>query len=170
MSDVDVGVDFELAVRLGTKPLADAIDRLSAREIERAKTPWDVTIPNVATCPSPTAAFAIDLSGPPHGYIWYLKRITVGGLTWATAAAGTAELYVLSEADATISLVRSLTNLVDQAPALPAVVNYTQHAITLTPRRHLRVVIAGGTAGQQYAAAAHYVIEPHVGAAEVATV
>lgn len=109
---------------------------------------------------------AVSLGGPSTGRLWHVRQLTVGGLTLATTAAGTAEIYVGSvplvagggAAGATAGTAISLGDLVDatilNTTELPNIAYYDDGQVLVRPGESLWVVIRGGTAGQQYVAGA----------------
>lgn len=92
-------------------------------------------------------------AGPDQGHFWYVRSLVVGGATWDTAAAGTAELYA-SAMD--LRLMRDasppLTDLLDQATALPLPAKYGRGELTLRNPERLFVRFVGATPGQEYIA------------------
>jgi len=103
-----------------------------------------------------------NLGGPSVGRIWHVKRLVVGGLTLATAAAGTAEAYATGWIPDAISTgtPTSLSDLMDatiliSAPQtdLPNIGNYEDGQFVVQSREKLWVVIRGATSGQFYVAA-----------------
>lgn len=95
-------------------------------------------------------------SGPDQGHKWELQNLIIGGVTWATVAAGAAEVYV-SAMD--FRLLRDasppLTDLVDaSANALPLPAQYGRGDITIRNGEKLYVRLTGATNGQTYVASA----------------
>lgn len=90
-----------------------------------------------------------------QGETWDLYRLVVGGVTWATVAAGTAVVYKTSNAATTGP---SLFSVFDEASSLPSVAFYLQNQVPVVAGEKVVVYVAGATAGQQYLAAAHFVI------------
>ena len=161
-----LGVDADLSLSIGqlTKRLdSDADERRKDREIARARVPSIIRIQGSGVIPTPTAAFGINLGGPDPGFDWVVRRIVVGGLTWSTTAAGTAEVYVTglgaqwgtsAGGSGTVAGVRSLADLVDQSASLPNKAFYGREQLVVKESESLVVVILNGTAAQQYSAAA----------------
>lgn len=106
-----------------------------------------------------TAAATADANGDallvfdpcPQGEIWELRRLVVGGATWATAAAGTAVIYRTASAPTTSP---PLTWVVDEAASLPRPAFYLDGQVVLVPGEKLVVLVTGGTSDQQYLASA----------------
>ena len=160
---IDAG--FDLSVQLGH--IAKGIDKMNNsarrdREIARARLPFSARFVASGTCPTPTAPFALNFGGPDAGFYWVVRRITAGGLTWSTTAAGSTEFYVHGYAGAPGSLtsggnsiagVRALSDIVDQATAMPVSRFYSSEQLIVQPNESLSVVVLTGTAGQQYVAA-----------------
>lgn len=161
---IDTGISLD--VQIGK--LAQSIDKLDgsarrSREIARARVPFPVRLTASGVCPTPTAAFALNLGGPDAGFFWVVRRIVVGGLTWSTTAAGTAEVYVhgfaggpggITSGAGSVAGVRALSDLVDQAGSLPNKAFYSTEQVIVQPNESLSVVVLTGTAAQQYVAAA----------------
>lgn len=105
--------------------------------------------------PTPTADAVIDLGGPTQGRVWDLRVLTVGGLTFATTAAGTALVVVSAQQPAKASDV-GLSNIVDQANSLPLPAGYSVGQIRISYPDRFYVLIMAGTAGQEYVAAGRF--------------
>jgi hypothetical protein len=136
------------------------------RDLLRTRTPIDVRLFSSGICPTPTANFGISLDGPDPGFYWHVRRIIIGGQTWTTTAAGTAEIYITAltglrgiAATGGIASIRSITDLVDQAATLPNKAYYGTHELYVQPGENLIGVIITGTAAQQYVMAAE--VEVH---------
>lgn len=99
-------------------------------------------------------AAILDLGAPPQGTFWIVHRIIVGGVTRATAFAGTADVYVARSrsevAAATLTALRDSTNLT----TLPGVAFYGDEQVTCQAEERLWIAIVGGTATQNAVAAA----------------
>lgn len=164
----DLGVDFSADLKLELGKLGKNIERLGAhalraRELDRARQPFSARIQASAVCPSPSVNFGLNFGGPDAGFYWVVRRLVVGGLTWSTTAAGTAEIYVTGLAGAagtstsgagSIAAIRSLSDLVDESAALPNKAFYGSEELIVQPNESLVAVVVGGTASQQYVAAA----------------
>lgn len=159
-----LSVEGDLSIQLGRvadRLDKDATERIKTREIARARVPSVVRIQNSGIIPTPTAAFGINMGGPDSGFEWVVRRIVVGGLTWSTTAAGTAEVYVTglgaqwgtsAGGSGTAAGVRSLADLVDQASTLPNKAFYGRDELVVKENESLVIVILSGTAAQQYVA------------------
>jgi len=177
--DLDLGpIMADLAVELGR--MNDRDDDAAAerrrREHVRALIPADVRLVTVGTIPSPTARSMLSVGGPDAGYFWLVRRILVGGLTFKTTAAGTAEIYVTGLSGSVGSVTTgpivsglALSDLVDQYATLPKVVNYTSHQIIVQEGENLCAVVDTGTAGQQYVMAAQLQVVRRSSQADLAT-
>lgn len=165
-TDFDTGASLEIKAHLGhiaARLDADAEERRRIIEIERARVPAFFRIQNNGIIPTPTAAMAINLGGPETGFEWVVRGLAVGGLTWSTTAAGTAEVYITgigslggtsasASSPGSYASVRALSDIVDQASTLPAVKFYGRDQFVVKEGESLVVVILTGTAGQQYVA------------------
>lgn len=132
-----------------------------ARELARSRVPSSVRQFVSATIPTPTVRVGMSFGGPDPGFYWLLRRLVIGGVNWKTAAAGTAEIYVSAlgagQGQAAVGPIVNglgLTDMVDQAAALPDKAYYSNQQIIIQENENLIVLIDGGTAGQQYVAAA----------------
>jgi hypothetical protein len=158
MSDTGLGIDFSFALSAQLGELHNAIrqDRLDRIRAAKENTPKPFRQQNAAFIPTPTAPTGIGLGGPSNGYMYELRSITIGGLTFTTAAPGTAEVYSSAQGSGLVATTRDLTEIVDQATALPIVGGYSTGQVILQFPEKLSVVIVGGTAGQQYTAVAFW--------------
>ena len=93
----------------------------------------------------------------PRGEHWELRRLVVGGATWATAAAGTSIVFATSGQP---SSTPPLGAVLDQATSLPDIAFYLAGQALLTGGERLVVAVTGGTADQQYLAAVQLVAKP----------
>lgn len=170
--DVDLG-PIELIGKLGVE-----LDRMNSnyeaqlaqhrkREYERSRMPADVRqFTSGSSAVAATVPFALQLDGPQAGYYWLLRRLVVGGVTWATTAAGTGEVYVTGLTSAagnggngygSISSIASLSDLVDQCgTGLPFKSFYSNRQVIVQSGENLTVVIRTGTNSQTYVAAAQF--------------
>lgn len=103
------------------------------------------------------AVIRFNLRGPDQGHMWYVRNLVVGGNTPTTAAAGRADVYV--SAGGSPHELNSLAGLGlgdwrDESIALPNVAFYGRGEMPLGINEQLYVVVTGGTAAQQYVAAA----------------
>lgn len=116
----------------------------------------------VNVCPSPTASFTIDCGGPVTGYEWEVRRLIVGGVTWGTSAAGSANVFQSPGMTGfpNTSVQEAIWQQVDHAGSLPATAFYSSGQIVLTRQDKLFVEILSGTASQQYAASGFALVVP----------
>jgi hypothetical protein len=172
-ADVDLGplhVVASLAAELGRQNDLNEKRYQEMRRRNQLRTQVPIDYKPKANCLIPASGnpTAMGFGGPEAGFYWLVRRLVVGGLTWGTSAAGTAEVYVT--ASESIAVLRGLTDLVDEAsgatPAIPSVAFYTGHQIKLEPREKLYVVIVGGTPAQQYAGNAQIEVHRQVAAGE----
>lgn len=93
-------------------------------------------------------------NNPTLGRYWNVRKLSIGGLTPSTVAAGQAFVYV------TAMDLRAFTDLasigaapwVDSASQLPLVGDFSPGELPVQETEKLWVVIYGGTSGQQYTA------------------
>lgn len=142
--------------------VATSVERLSARTDDLARA---VSLSTVRPRPVPLDASAIaDANGNallvfdacPTARSWHLMRLTVGGVTWATAAAGAALTFVTSAQPTSPEAPVPLVSVVAEAATMPSVSYYGEkgHQVPLAPRERLVILITGGTSGQEYVARA----------------
>lgn len=177
--DVDAHASLDLQLgRVADRLDCDAAERMRDREIARSRVASIVRIQNSVVIPTPTVASGINMGGPDAGFEWVVRGLVVGGLTWSTTAAGTAEVYVTAlgaqwgtsgSGAGTVASVRSLSDLVDQAASLPSKGFYGREQLVIKENESLVVVILTGTAGQQYSAAMRVQVVRTVAAAWGAT-
>lgn len=100
-----------------------------------------------------------DQPGPEQGFFWFVRSIVIGGLSPSITAMGAADVYVtamLPNAAVTLAGL-GLSDWRDHAATLPAVSTfYSRGSLPLRMNENLVVIITGGTAGQQYVAAAQF--------------
>lgn len=105
------------------------------------------------------AVMRFDQGGPTQGYFWYVRSITIGGLTPTTTAAGRADVYVLGghSADQIATLGGlGLSDWRDQAATLPDVSFYGRGELPLRFNERLSIVLSNATNLQQYVAAIQF--------------
>ncbi len=110
-------------------------------------------------CPA-SGVMVFQCGGPDVGRIWHVKRLVVGGLTLATAAAGTAEAYAGGYVSDTVGIPTSISDLHDatiliSSPQtnLPNIGNYDAGQFTVMARAQVLGVVRGGTQNQIYVVA-----------------
>jgi hypothetical protein len=128
--------------------IADQLKKLREDEAAYQYGTLDHTVAATGEMPA-TGSLFLDLGGPAPFRMWQLRRLVVGGITYALAAAGSAIVHV----SPSVPNPSSLLTVVDQAASLPLPALYSTHQIVLHAGERLYVEIAGGTSGQTYAAA-----------------
>jgi len=148
-------IDASLAVNLGA-----AIDRNAnaLTNVERAMLrppaqPFAFRKPTSGVVDAGGDDLVLSLGGPQQGNVWYIRGVTVGGLSYATAASGSA-LLVITATSPTNAAQVGLTEVYDNASALPLTSTYGRGEIPLQARERAYLIIVGGTAAQMYVAAA----------------
>lgn len=156
---IDAGADAHLEVGpLLLKAVVDlkgSIDKLAAQQAKLASLeeayhrlgPVDVPISASGVAPT-SGSLWLDLGGPAAYRAWTLRRLVVGGLTWATTAAGTANFYMASSRPDSASLAY----MIDQAYPMPNAASYTSRVVVLHAPFRLYCEITSPTAGQTYVA------------------
>lgn len=159
MSDTDddqvPGAGFELLAAFGAKigTLTDSIERDRAeRRAALARRPVNHRSPVSLAYPA-SGNLALDMGGPSQGRVWLVRRVVVGGITWGTVAAGTAELYISALPSNLLATERPMNELIDQAASLPLRAFYSNEQAVVAQNERLVLVVVGGTAAQQYVGA-----------------
>jgi hypothetical protein len=148
---LDLSIFGEIALHL--RSLADSADRQDKERQERlARLPIFKSLAASGRFPSSGNLGLVFNEKPDLGRMWIVRGISIGGVTWGTTAAGSAELYVTGQPGAVVAVNRDLTTLADEAPSLPAVNTYSSTQIVVNGGAYLVVVIVGGSSGQNYAA------------------
>lgn len=150
IGEASVGALIDL--KLSVDGLCDHISKLRQFYLDKEKEyefrgPTQLQIIGNGTSDAAGDNFTIDLGGPAFGRRWELRQLVVGGATWSTVVAGTAELYTGSSVGAAS---RSLASLSDRAAALPSNAFYGGGQVTLRHPERLFVVIVSPTAATQY--------------------
>lgn len=92
--------------------------------------------------------FVVDLGGPGHGRVWEVRSLVIGGVTWKSVVAGSAEVYIAPAPSSS----PPLGDLVDQVSSLPVRVFYSSGQVRLRFPERLYVVISSPTASTTYIA------------------
>jgi hypothetical protein len=174
--EVVAGLSLELG-RLNDRYERDRLEERRQREAMRARVPMDVRFQASGICPTPTARFGLNIGGPDVGFYWLIRRLVVGGVTFKTVAAGSAEIYVTALAGqqgaasfGPIVAGLALSDMADQFASLPTPAGrgfYSNRQMVIQENENLVVLIDTGTAGQQYVAAAQ--VEVHRTVSDVET-
>lgn len=159
MTDLELGGSVQLGDFLvGAKvDLIAKLDEINTRlksieEIEnryQREGPVQVNLQGNASTLAVVATIFIDLGGPTFGRVWEVRQLAVGGLTWATTVAGTAQIQV---APAVQNAAAPVGTLQDVANALPEIAFYSAGQFRVVYPNRVYVVIVGGTASTQYSA------------------
>jgi hypothetical protein len=160
-TDRGTGLSVELFAKLdaGLGRLNDHLDREQERRRREVAIPAYARIVRNGTADA-SGFVTLDLDGPTMGYSWYVRNLVVGGLTVATVAGGSANIYVTAQNATTYANTHpSLIDWRDRAPILPLMAYYGRGEMALEQNEKLVVVFSGATEGQQYIAAA--TIENH---------
>jgi hypothetical protein len=150
VTHLEAGFDFDAYVGTTNR----ALDRLSNQVGRLVQQPSSVHFEKVGNVDANGDDMVIALRGPEQGFEWYVMQVAVGGLTWATTAAGKALLVVTAmELPSTgASSVAGLASIRDEADSLPLPAFYSRGQIPLKWPEKLSIIITGGTANQQYVA------------------
>jgi len=151
MSDTSAGFDFGIFASLkgAVDKLSDTFSKWIAQEKAYQLGAEDIPIQGstiIAT--GQVVTNYIDLGGPAYGNLWVLRRLIVMGNTWATTAAGSANVHVTG----TFPPVSGGITMVDNTSALPAKAFYSSRIVAVRHPSHLVVEIVSGTNAQQYVA------------------
>jgi hypothetical protein len=159
--DLDLG---PLEIMAGVKAELSELNKHNAataawrkREWERSRVPSYVNQRQSVVIPAGGARTGMGFTGPRAGYFMLLRRLIIGGLTWKTTAAGTAEVYVTALPSGAIASM-GLSDMVDQAVSLPNKAYYSNQQVRVNPGEHVEMIIDTGTAAQQYVATGFFEI------------
>lgn len=147
--EIMAGVRAELS-RLNQHNEAMAAHR--AQETKRARVPIPIRHFNSTVIPAGGGRTGFGFPGPRSGFYYIVRRLLIGGQTWITAAAGTAEVYVTGIPSGAINALQ-LGDMVDQSSFLPNKAYYSNEQVIIQAGEHMEIVIDSGTAGQTYVAA-----------------
>jgi hypothetical protein len=146
---LDASASIDLAALLGRH--AEVMDRATG-VIQRAlMEPVQADRADARLYPA-SGDLVLELGGPEQGMRWDVLTMIVGGVTWATAAAGTALLVKSGQRPISAAAV-GLSAIRDTANPLPLPAGYGKGQIVLRNPEKLYIIITGGTAAQQYVAA-----------------
>jgi hypothetical protein len=132
-----------------------------ARQLRRRPPAQPVLGRTVATGIFATAVPLIlkfPLPGPDQGHFWFVRSVTIGGLTPTTTAAGRADIFVSAtnlQAQPSLAAM-GLGDWRDFAATLPDASFYGRGEMPLRLNEELFVVITGATNAQQYVAAVQF--------------
>lgn len=92
------------------------------------------------------------LQGPDQGDFWYIRRITVGGITPVTTAAGRADVFVSATDHRSKTALNqfNITDWRDQAVTLPLIATYGRGGLSMRFNEELYIAFSSATNGQQY--------------------
>ena len=90
-----------------------------------------------------------------------LRRLVVGGVTWGTAAEGSAVVFIDAGGTNTPDVAVPLSQVVWSFSALPSVETFEESEILVAGGYSLQLQITGGTSGQQYIAAGSVTTRPY---------
>ena len=161
---LDLEIDADLLLRIGDALDAVVKETTTTRRAIQDSTTRANTYRMYGSATADTSGNAlIILDACPQGYRWVVRHVVVGGVTWATAAAGNALLLTTSSPPANADAPVSLQNVVDATnnpgagagTGLPSIAFYDEgDMIVLQAGEWLCVYVYGGTSTQQYVATA----------------
>jgi hypothetical protein len=155
MTDERTDSFFEMCadLRLSLGKMNAHLERQNKMMAKQLETPAFIRIHSVLTIPASGAAIMnlLDNTGPSQGWVWYLRKLVVAGVTPNTSVAGVADLFV--SACNTPGATPSTLDWVDHAGVLPLFGVYSRGECTLRFNEEFQIVFTGATAGQQYVAA-----------------
>ena len=161
---LDIELDADLLIKLGDAIGSVATEVKGMRGDIAASTTRANTYRMYGGAAADTAGNAlITLDSCPQGQRWVVRHVVIGGITWATAAAGNALLLTTSSPPANPDAPISIVNVVDATnnpgagagTGLPSIAFYDEgDMIVLQPGEWLCVYVYGGTSTQLYMATA----------------
>jgi hypothetical protein len=118
------------------------------QSLEEAYQFGSVEVPlRAASVSGASGALVIDLGGPTYGRKWEVKRLSVGGTTWASAVGGIGQAVISPNAQTN----PAISDVADVAATLPSIAFYSTGQFVVRHPNHLYIVIVTPTASTQYA-------------------
>lgn len=155
MASVDISLAARLDVLDGmTRMLGDRMTALQRAMEAPPMQPFSFSNAQTGVV-SGSNDLVLDMGGPTQGYVQDLRTLTIGGLTYATVAAGTA-LVVVSAITPLNAAAIGLAAVVDQAASLPLPAGYSRGQIRIKYPERLFVIVVGGTGSQAYVATGRF--------------
>jgi hypothetical protein len=154
-----IELDVELLARLGEAVTQLTQEVTATRKERAASTKRPNTYKMIGSAVADSSGYAlIVLDCCPQGQRWTLRKVVVGGVTWATSAAGACQIVVTSQPNLSADSPIALFNVEDGSnsglsagTAMPLARSYpSDQVITLDAGDWLCVYITGGTNAQQY--------------------
>ena len=137
------------------------VDQLAQSQDKLARALQRYTPVNYATVATGTyvsgTPLLLNLGTPDHGTYWEVHSVAVGGVDYATTAAGSAGLYVTGYLN---SSTLDMTQLADYASTLPNTGFYGTRQLLVNDQESLCLIIRSGTTGQTYSANAQMTVLP----------
>jgi hypothetical protein len=161
-----VEIDLDLKATLGS--IDSTLTAIHKWMRDTTAMPRYMPFQATAVCDSSGYA-AIQLGPVAQGRRWVVHQLIVGGVDWATSAAGTALACISSvnplRPSSALDVSVPLNVVQDQAgfpsPSLPNIAFYTRGQFVVPPLSSIWMIISGGTSGQEYTAACDFVDEPN---------
>ncbi|MDE2106030.1 MAG: hypothetical protein KGL39_52895 [Patescibacteria group bacterium] len=113
------------------------------------RTSGSVKIPS-----SQVGVIQFGLDGPDQGHFWWVRSLTVSGLTPTTVASGRADIFV--SASSYNDLTPGMQDWRDQYTTLPIAAFYAKGALPVKAGEKITVVLSSATASQVYVAGCQY--------------
>lgn len=155
---LDAEAGFFASLKASLEGLAAGVDGLNKRVDKllgpSSRVPWNAPLRGSGICPTPTATFSFGIGEPALGRRRSLRQISVGGILWTTAAAGSA-LFIAAGTDPALTALDT-TSVIAYASTLPNIAQWGTGEVELGHGDRLWCIIIGGTQGQQYVAKATY--------------
>jgi len=108
--------------------------------------PVEVALRGASQSNANGATLVLDMGGPSYERMWQVRRLVVGGSQWTSTVAGSA-LVVVSPNQVTTP---PLSDIADQASALPLLAFYSTGQLIVRHPNHLFVVILTPTISTNY--------------------
>ncbi len=160
MAEADISAGLSLGelhlralagIQASLDDMSERMARAHAAEVDyQLHGPVQVSMRRAQVSDAAGDTLLLDLGGPSWGRLWEVRRIVVGGATWSSVVGGTAQILTSSTADAT----PALTDVVDDAAALPSRAFYSSGQVVLRNPQRLVIVVLAPTATTTYAAGA----------------
>lgn len=127
-------------------------DAINANRRRPVPIPVDLRLTRSDTMPASGTGY-IDLGSPSQGNVWLVRRIVIGGLSFAITALGRGDVFI-SAIKPTIASLSDWHDSTGAGNTLPAIAFYDGRNMVVKPNERIWVIISNGTPTQQYIAAA----------------
>lgn len=153
MTQLGAGFDFDAYIGSTNRRL----DRMNEQLGRLVQQPSFVQMVKSGVVDSNGDDLVIGIGKPSEGFMWYVLNIVIGGVSWATSAAGKGLVTVsqfsptaVGTGTAGAAAQVGLAAVRDEADSLPLPAFYSRGQLPVQSPEALRIIITGGTANQTY--------------------